>query len=349
MDGADYKGLIISLFTLTAMVSRPFSGKLADTIGRIPVIMIGALVCMVCSLAYPFLSSISAFFLLRFVHGFSTGFTPTGTAAYVSDIIPADRRGEALGLLGMFGTLGMAGGPAIGGWTARVLGLDIMFYLSSLFGFISAIIVVGMQETLPSKQSFKPALLKIKLKDVFEPRVILPCIVMGLGMFAYGAMLTLISDFGEHVGIHRKELLFTYFTLASFAIRIVAGKASDRYGRVPVLVGATAGIFISMIIIAVSETELLLTIGMICYGFAAGALSPTLLAWATDLSEASHKGRALASLYIFMELGIGLGALFSGWLFTFSWSGFFVPFVVSGVLAGIAFIALMFRPVHTKA
>jgi MFS family permease len=35
LGGADYKGLIIALFTLTAMISRPYSGKLSDTIGRI--------------------------------------------------------------------------------------------------------------------------------------------------------------------------------------------------------------------------------------------------------------------------------------------------------------------------
>ena len=39
LGGEDYKGLIIALFTLTAGISRPFSGKLADTIGRVPIIL----------------------------------------------------------------------------------------------------------------------------------------------------------------------------------------------------------------------------------------------------------------------------------------------------------------------
>src|SRR5690606_14485188 len=37
MGGGEYKGLIVSLFTLTAGLSRPLSGKLADKVGRIPV------------------------------------------------------------------------------------------------------------------------------------------------------------------------------------------------------------------------------------------------------------------------------------------------------------------------
>ena len=55
LGGEDYKGFIISLFTLTAGFSRPISGKLADTIGRVPVIMFGTVVCIVCSDVYVFM------------------------------------------------------------------------------------------------------------------------------------------------------------------------------------------------------------------------------------------------------------------------------------------------------
>ena len=138
LGGADYKGLIISLFTVTALISRPFSGKLADRIGRKPVIMVGSLVCFFCSMMYPWLTTIFGFLFLRLIHGFSTGFTPTGQTAYIGDIIPAERRGEAMGYLGTAGTLGMAGGPALGGWLSSVFSLDVMFYCSSAFAIISS-------------------------------------------------------------------------------------------------------------------------------------------------------------------------------------------------------------------
>src|SRR5687767_15982473 len=64
LGGAEYKGLIISLFTLTALVSRPFSGKLADKIGRVPVMVCGPIVCVICSAVYPLVSSVGGFLLL---------------------------------------------------------------------------------------------------------------------------------------------------------------------------------------------------------------------------------------------------------------------------------------------
>jgi MFS family permease len=88
IGGEEYKGYIISLFTLSAGLSRPFSGKLADKIGRMPVMVFGVMVCFLVSLFYPLLTTVSGFLFLRFLHGFSTGFTPTGTSAYVADIVP---------------------------------------------------------------------------------------------------------------------------------------------------------------------------------------------------------------------------------------------------------------------
>ena len=148
LGGAEYKGFIISLFTITAMCSRPFSGKLADTVGRVPVMMVGSLVCFVCSLLYPALTAVSGFMVLRLLHGFSTGFKPTGQAAYLSDIIPADRRGEAMGLLGTASAIGMAGGPAVGGLVSYHFGLNVMFYCSSAFALLSAVIIGGIKETV---------------------------------------------------------------------------------------------------------------------------------------------------------------------------------------------------------
>jgi len=70
LGGADYKGFIISLFTLTAGLSRPISGQLIDTIGRKPVLIIGTFVCIICGFLYPILGTVSGFLLLRLFHGF---------------------------------------------------------------------------------------------------------------------------------------------------------------------------------------------------------------------------------------------------------------------------------------
>jgi MFS family permease len=340
LGGAEYKGLIISLFALTALFSRPFSGKMADKFGRVPVMMTGSAVCVVVSILYPLFTTVWGFLFLRLVHGFSTGFTPTGQAAYLSDIIPAERRGEAMGLLGTAGTIGMAAGPAIGGLIANRFSIPILFYCSSAMSLASVAILSGVKETLKVRSRFSPELLRVGRKDLFEKRVWLPCVVMGLSVYAYGTMLTLIPDFGNDVGIRNKGLLFTYFTISSLFVRLLAGRASDRYGRRRVLIVSVSLLILAMYIISQGQTPRDLIVGMSLYGVAHGMTSPTLLAWATDLSDEHHKGRGVASLYIFMEGGIGVGAFVSGLLLNTAPDDFGSPFLACVALSAVALVFL---------
>jgi MFS family permease len=186
--------------------------------------------------------------------------------------------------------------------------------------------------------------LKVTRADLFEPRVLAPCIVMVLSVFAYGTLFTIIPDFGVYHRIENTGLLFTYFTVASLLIRLVAGKSSDIYGRITVLKFSTVLVTLGMLIIGFSDSKMMLIAGVCTYGVAQGATSPTLLAWATDLSSEEHKGRGIASLYIFMELGIGLGAFCSGWIFANDTTGFLLPFAISATLSALAFLYLWAQP-----
>jgi MFS family permease len=340
LGGADLKGLIISLFTVTALISRPFSGKLSDKIGRIPVIFFGALVCIICSFLYPWLSTVSGLLWLRLFHGFSTGFTPTGQTAYLADIIPAEKRGEGMGILGTANSVGMAGGLAVGGWLEHLFGRDIVFYSSSGFALLSVLVLLGIRETLSSKQRLSHHHLKIRRSDLFEPRVLAPCMVMLLAAYSYGAVITLLPDYSANIGMQNKGMLLTIFTISSLAVRLIGGKASDRLGRKPVLRVSVFAIGLAMLLLAVADTKWMVIAGIVVYGLSHGTTSPTLLAWATDLSDPTHKGRGVSSLYIFMELGIGLGALISGFVYADQSANFFKAFLICCLLAvaGLAYL-----------
>ncbi|RZM24836.1 MAG: MFS transporter [Pedobacter sp.] len=315
IGGAQYKGLIIALFTLTAGISRPFSGRLTDTLGRIPVMATGSVVCFVCGFMYPVLGTVSGFLFLRLLHGFSTGFKPTATAAYVADIIPRERWGEALGIHGLCFSTGMAIGPAIGSSIRLYYSLNVLFYASSLFALLSIIILMNMRETLKPRQPFSFALLRISKRDIIAVEVLPAALVTFLSYIAYGVILTLIPDWSSHLGIANKGLFFMVFTIASLLIRFIAGKASDRYGRILVIKVGLALLVIAMVVIGYSSTISGLMLGATLYGVATGVLSPALNAWTIDMSQPTHRGKAMATMYIAMEAGIGISAFAAGWYF----------------------------------
>ncbi|WP_082684808.1 MFS transporter [Hymenobacter sedentarius] len=320
LGGGEYKGYIIALFTVTAALSRPFSGKLADTVGRIPVMVFGSLVCFVCGFFYPWALTVTGFLTLRLLHGFSTGFKPTGTAAFIADIVPMERRGEAMGLLGVTGALGMAFGPAFGSWVAQHFSLNTMFYCSSGAALLSLLVQGTLTETLPlaQRRRFSLRLLKLKWEEVLEPRVLAPAIVTALCLFPYGAVLTVIPDQSRLLGLtgSTKGLFYICYTVASLSIRLVAGKASDTHGRVPVL-RISAGILAAGLVLLVwSPSVPVFLAGAVVFGIGTGLNSPTLYAWTIDLSHPERRGRGVATMYIALEIGIGLGALLAGWIFS---------------------------------
>lgn len=312
LGGAEYKGLIIALFILTAGISRPFSGKLTDRWGRVPVMAIGSIVCFICGFLYPILTSVAGFLFLRLIHGFSTGFKPTSTSAYVADLVPQKRWGEALGMHGLAFSVGTAVGPAIGSAIFEAFGINVMFYCSSFMALLSILIVINMKETLAKKEKFNLSMLKINRKDIIEWRALPAGIVTFLSYTAYGVILTLIPDWSEYLGLKNKGLFFLAFTIASVLIRFVSGKVSDRYGRPKVIVVGIVIIAIALVAIGIGNSFIGMMIGASIYGVGTGILSPAVNAWTIDLSLPEHRGKAVATMYISLEAGIGLGALLAG-------------------------------------
>ena len=342
LGGESYKGWIIALFTLSAGLSRPFSGKLADKVGRIPVMIFGAAVCFVVGLSYPLLQFVSGFLFLRFAHGFSAGFTPTGTSAYVADTVPFAQRGEALGIQSLFGSLGMAAGPALGGWIASSWPIDVLFYTAAFTAIFSILILIRLKETLPVKEPLRWQLFKLDKNEILEKRVLLPSTILFLSVFSFGVVLTLVPDLSSHLGIQNKGLFFAVFTLSSLGIRLIAGRTSDRIGRVRVMRVASAVMVLAMIAVAFASNKVMLLGGAVLFGAAVGMYSPTTTAWVVDRSLEQFRGRALATMYIFLELGIGLGALVSGWLYGNESANFQTAFLFSAGVASLGLVILLF-------
>jgi len=345
MGGKEYIGFIISLFTLTAGLSRPFSGKLTDHIGRVPIMALGSIVCFLISGLYTLVHSVWGFLLLRFLHGMSTGTKPTATAAYVADVIPEDRRGEAQGTLGIFTATGMSIGPAIGSYLANTFGIDPMFYISGVFALMSIIILLRLKETLPPtmKRKFSFKLLKIKWDDVFEPKVARVFWLMLLVSFSSGPVLTLVPHISTSIGWTNKGLYFSIYTIASIVIRFFFAKSSDKHGRALVIFWSCASLMIGMFLLVVTPNTYTLILSAIFYGISWGFNTPTLAAWTNDLGDPKHMGRAMATMYIALEAGIGIGAYFSGYIFQGDDSNIPIPFFISALLAILSMIILKIK------
>jgi len=339
LGGEDYKGLIIALFTLTAGLARPWSGKLTDTIGRMPVMVIGTIVCVICSALYPLVSGVAAFLFLRLIHGFSTGFKPTASTAYLADIVPSHRRGEAVGIMGVAFNLGASSAPPFGSWIANTQGIDMMFFTSSAVAAISIFILFQLKETLSPKQKFSPKLLKVSWKDVWYPPSLAPAVVLFFLYTGYGLLLTVTPDHSEFLGVENKGMFFFYFTGASLLSRLIAGRVSDIFGRVPVIKVASALTGFGILLLGYGEGRFGLFGGAAIFGFTTGIGGPAIMAWVIDRADEAGRGKAFGTLFIALEASIGTGALLSAWIYSNDYARLPLTYTV---FAGISFMSVLY-------
>jgi len=342
LGGEDYKGLIISLFTMSAGLSRPFSGKLADTVGRIPLMIFGTVVCIVCSLLYPILTSVAGFLLLRFFHGFSTGFKPTAATAFAADIVPVHRRGEAMGIMGVSMNLGASLFPPLGSYLMLEFSMETMFYASSGIAILSVILLLGLKESLENPQKIRFDHLKLQRKDIIAKEAIPVAIVALFVYFSFGILLTVTPDHAEYVGMRNKGLLFTSFTIFAVLSRAIAGKVSDHYGRIPVIKLSVILVAIALVFLGFASNATLLMAASGALGFTTGIAAPAVFAWVIDISPEDSRGRYMATVYIALEIGIGVGALLSAWIYSNEYDNLKMTYISAAIITSFAFFYLQF-------
>jgi MFS family permease len=342
LGGENHKGLIILLFSISAGISRPFSGKIADIVGRKWVMYAGIVCSFIICLSYSFVDSILFFLILRFLHGFSAGFAPTGATALLTDVIPDKARGTAMGIWGTFISLGIGVGQSLGSWIYQSFGFDTLFMSAAFITCISFIMVSIAQESLQVQEKISIQHLKITWKDVFEPNVLPAAFVMFLTAICSGIIFVVTPDISGMLQIENKGFFFGFYVISTIVIRLLTSSLSDRIGRPQTLIIGVSILIASMILIALVDTQTSYIVAAIVFGFATGISSPTLFAWTADLSHKDRRGVGAGTMFLALEFGIIAGSLITLIVYDNSSAGVYRAFIIGAFSALLALSFLIY-------
>ena len=314
----DMIGLVLSGYTITALVIRPFSGYMVDSFPRKIVLMVSFGAFAIFFAGYLAASTLLLFTIVRTLHGRPFGTLTTANATVAIDVLPSSRRTEGIGYYGLSNNLAMALAPTIGIYVYQLThSFEFLFWIALIVACAGWL--VDATVTLPSKEIVRNKS-KLSLDRFFLVRGWL----LGLNMVAFGFSFGVLSNY---LAIYGKEVMGitggtgTYFLLCSvglIASRLQGSKAL-RQGRVTYNAGS--GMVISLIgytiFIAFSTLgDSLMYIGYygsaLLIGLGNGHMWPAFQNMTINVAHNNQRGTANSTILISWDIGMGLGILLGG-------------------------------------
>ncbi|MEH2162411.1 MAG: MFS transporter [Nostoc sp.] len=302
-------GIVMGSFAIGLLLSRPTLGRLADKRDRKIVLLIGTIVAAIAPFGYLATQSIGLLILVRIFHGISVAAFTTGYSALIADLAPAETRGEIIGYMTLATPLGLAIGPALGGYLEATSGYGILFLFSAELGFVAFLGIVQVMNPPVQTQEQTQGDNRNFWQILSSPQVGVPTIVMLLAGLSVGAVHTFVSLFLKSSQVDfNGGLFFTASAISSFSIRVFAGKASDRFGRGLFI---TCGIFfyvLALILLWQAHSPMVFLLAAIAEGAGGGTLISMMITLMADRSLPQERGQVFALCVAGLDLGIAIAA-----------------------------------------
>lgn len=143
-------GVLSAVYAAMQLVCAPFWGSLSDRIGRKPVLLIGVLGYAIAMFIFGLATRFWMLFVARTFSGVLSSAAMPTAMAYISDNLPEEKRGGAMGQLGAAVGLGVVLGPLLGGFLSTD-SLSLPFFVGSGLALLSLLLVfVLLPESHPA-------------------------------------------------------------------------------------------------------------------------------------------------------------------------------------------------------
>jgi len=349
----DVVGMVLSGYTLTALLARPFSGFLVDTFPRKKVLMVCYFLFFIFFGGYLGATSLLLFTIVRTLHGAPFGALTVANSTVAIDVLPSSRRNEGIGYYGLSNNLAMAIAPSIAIYLYRLTdNFELLFWLALIIAGLGMAVDAGIKmPKVASSQKQSPDKGSILRLDRF---FLLRGWLLALNMVFFGFCFGVVSNY---LAIYSKEVMGitggtgTWFLLVSLGL--VASRLQGAKGlREGHLVSnATIGTIISSFaysIFVIFPNAFGYYGSAILLGLGNGHLWPAFQNMMISMAHHNERGTANSTLLISWDIGIGLGVLAGGLISeVVSYSAAFWT-VATAQIVGMALFLVSTRSFYVK-
>ena len=321
----DVIGLVLSGYTITALLFRPFSGYVVDSFPRKMVLMVSFSAFAIFFAGYLAASTLLLFMLVRTLHGGPFGMLTVANSTVAIDVLPSSRRTEGIGYYGLSNNLAMAIAPTVGIFVYKYSqSFELLFWIALVVACCGWI--VDSTVDLKSKD-----IVKNKSKLSLDRFFLMKGWLLGVNMVTFGFSFGVLSNY---LAIYGKEVMGitggtgTYFMLCSIGLilsRLQGGKALRQgrlthnagEGMVISLIGYTFFILMPTLNqLSIVNYQLSIVLGYygsaLLIGLGNGHMWPAFQNMTINVAENNQRGTANSTILISWDIGMGLGILLGG-------------------------------------
>ncbi|GLB60055.1 MFS transporter [Cytobacillus sp. NCCP-133] len=300
-------GIVVGIFTFSALLLRPYAGHMLETKGRRFVYLTGLAIFVLSVGSFGLVNSLVFLFLLRVVQGFGWGFSTTASGTIATDLIPAKRRGEGMGYFGLSGNIALAFGPTLGLALTGITSFRTLFLICALLGLLALLLSSRIHYKQVEKQS-----VPMKRWDIYEKSALRPSLLLFFITVTFGGIASFLPIYSAEKGIEGIHWYFLLFAIALMISRTFAGRLYDQRGHQAVFIPGAILILAAMFLLAWLPSSIIMYTAAILYGLGFGSVQPALQAWSVKESPVNRRGMANATFFSFFDLGVGIGAIAFG-------------------------------------
>ena len=329
----DVIGLVLSGYTVTALLFRPFSGYVVDSFSRKKVLMLCFGTFSIFFAGYLAASTLLLFMVVRTLHGGPFGALTVANSTVAIDVLPSSRRTEGIGYYGLSNNLAMAIAPTIGIFLYKLTNsFEALFWLALIVACLGWLVdsTVILPPKLGGDRGLNKGIHTSNSSDPHPPNLGGSCKLswdrfflvkgwlLGLNMVAFGFSFGVLSNY---LAIYGKQVLGitggtgTYFMLCSIGLilsRLQGGRAL-RKGRLTHNAGT------GMVISLIGYTLFIAAPGWVGYygsalliGLGNGHMWPAFQNMTINVAHNNQRGTANSTILISWDIGMGLGILVGG-------------------------------------
>jgi len=296
-------GLVVGSFSVSALVLRPWAGRLADRRGRSSLMVLGAAIFAGSVAVYGITASVPALIALRLLTGVGEAFFFVGALTAMSDLAPPERRGEAMSLFSLSLYLGIAVGPPVGEAVARSAGFAAAWLVAAGAAIVAMALAARVGDTREAGATdLPPGPARLINRGAVLPAVLLLTVVWGMAGF-----LAFVPLYALDRGLSGSGWLLFLFAGTVVAIRSVGARLPDRLGAVRATRAALTCTTVGLALVGLWRTPAGLVTGTVVLGVGVALATPAIMMLALDGVPTNERGSVMGTVSMSLDLAFGLG------------------------------------------